>query len=150
MPGRHFLFFGSWCNLKEEITMSQPSGATDFIAFIPHQVDPAWHPEWGPKLAGFPLSLAYGRARNADAGSNLESVIYWPDLNTYRADSDHREICYFTKHPNGYRVRVSHYEGSGIWRTEKFRGDVLVCLAAGATFDGAMTQTTMVGAQADE
>ena len=32
--------------------MSQPSDATDFIAFIPQQIDPSWHPEWGPKLAG--------------------------------------------------------------------------------------------------
>jgi hypothetical protein len=47
-------------------------------------------------------------------------------------------------------VLVIQDKGSGTWRTEKFRGDVVVCLAAGATFDGAMIQTTMVGAQADE
>jgi hypothetical protein len=132
------------------ITMSRQSNATGFTAFIPHQIDPSWDPEWGPKLAGLPLNLVYARARNSNAGPSLEPVIYWPDLDTYRADFDHREMCYFAKNGNGYRVRVIHDKGSGKWRTEKFRGDVLVCLAAGATFDGAMIQTTMVGAQADE
>jgi hypothetical protein len=137
------------CNEKET-TISQPSETTGFTAFVPPQIDPSWHPAWGPKLAGFPLNIAYARARNSNAGSNLESVIYWPDLDTFGADSDHREICYFTKHPNGFRVRVIHDKDNGRWRTEKFRGDILVCLAAGATFDQAMVQTTMVGAHAEE
>ena len=77
-------------------------------------------------------------------------MIYWFDPGTYRDDSDHREICYFTKHPNGYRVLVIQDKGSGKWRTEKFRGDILICSAAGATFDQAMIQTTMVGAAVDE
>jgi hypothetical protein len=101
-------------------------------------------------LAGFPLNLVYARSRNTDAGSNLGPAIYWPDLSTYREDSDHREICYFTKHQNGYRVRVIHDKGSGKWRTEKFRGDILLCSAAGAKFDKAMIQTTMVGAHPEE
>ena len=108
--------------------MSKPSDATsDFIAFIPQQIDPGWDEKYGPLLAGFPLNLAYAKARNSNAGSNPESVVYWPDPGTYRQNSDHREICYFTKHPNGYRVRVIHDMGSGKWRTEKFRGDKLIC-----------------------
>jgi hypothetical protein len=130
--------------------MSQPSDATGFTAFIPQQIDPSWHDEWGPKLAGFPLNLAYARARNSDAGSSLEPVVYWLDPGTYREDSDRREMCYFTKHPNGYRVRVIHNQHRGSWQTEKFGGDALICSAAGSTFDQAMLQTTMVGAQADE
>jgi hypothetical protein len=59
-------------------------------------------------------------------------------------------MCYFTKHRNGYRVLVIHNKNSGSWRTEKFRGDKLICLAAGATFDQAMLQTTMIGAEEDE
>ena len=131
--------------------MSKPSDATsDFIAFIPQQIDPGWDEKYGPLLAGFPLNLAYARARNSDAGANLESVVYWLDPGTYREDSDHREMCYFTKHPNGYRVLVIHNKNRGNWQTEKFRGDNLICSAAGATFDQAMLQTTMVGAGADE
>src|ERR1700691_1693756 len=75
-----FLFSGSRCNFeKGDSPVSQPSNVTNFIAFIPQQIDPSWHEEWGPKLAGFPLNLAYGRARNSEAGTNLESVIYWLD-----------------------------------------------------------------------
>ena len=131
--------------------MSHRSDAiSNFTALIPQQIDPSWHPEWGPRLAGFPLNIAYLKRGNSDTGSSVESVVYWLDPGTYREDSDHREICYFTKHPNSFRVRVIHDRGNGKWRTEKFRGDILVCLAAGATFDQAMVQTTMVGAESDE
>jgi len=61
----------------------------------------------GVKNSGFPLNLSYVKPRNPDAGSNPESVIYWFDPGTYRNDSDCREICYFTKHPNGYQ-RAGH------------------------------------------
>jgi hypothetical protein len=59
--------------------VSKSSDAINFIACIPQEIDPSWHPEWGPKLAGFPLNLLYARTRNSDTGSNLESVIYWFD-----------------------------------------------------------------------
>jgi hypothetical protein len=150
MLGRRFCFRLLVQFERGDSPVSQPSGGTGFTAFIPQQIDPSWHAEWGPKLAGFPLNLVYARARNSNAGPSLEPVIYWPDLDTYRADSDHREICYFTKHPNGYRVRVIHHTDSGKWRTEKFRGDILICSAAGATFDKVMIQTTIVSAEADE
>jgi hypothetical protein len=130
--------------------VSKSSGATNFIAFIPQQIDPSWHPEWGPKLAGFPLSLAYARIRTSDPGSNPESVVYWFDPATYRENSDHREMCYFTNQPNGHQVRVIQDKKRGSWRTEKFQGDTLICSAAGTTFDGAMIQTTMVGAGEEE
>ncbi|MGA8104120.1 MAG: hypothetical protein WB869_18315 [Candidatus Acidiferrales bacterium] len=89
------------------------------------------------------------KGRNSDAGSNLGSVIYWFDPGTYLEDSDHREMCCFTKDPNGYRVRVIYHQDRGNW-TERFRGDQLICWAAGPTFDGAMIQTTMVGAGPNE
>jgi hypothetical protein len=59
-------------------------------------------------------------------------------------------MCYFPKLQNGYRVRVIYNKDRGNWQTEKVRGDILLCLAAGPTFDKAMIQTTMVGAKADE
>jgi len=130
--------------------VSKSSNSTGFTAFIPQEIYPSWDTELGPKLAGFPLNLAYARARNSDAGSNLESVIYWPNPGTYREDSHHREMCYSPQRPYGYRVRVIHDKGSGKWRTEKFRGDVLICSATGAIFDKAILQTTMVGAEVDE
>jgi hypothetical protein len=128
--------------------VSRRSDPKGFIACIPQQIDPSWHEEWGPKLSGFPLNIAYARKRNS--GSNLESAVYWLDPGSYREESDHREMCYFTKHPNGYYVRVIHNKNRGNWQTEQFRGDILICSAAGATFDEAMIQTTLVGAEPDE
>ena len=125
--------------------MSRRSDATsDFIAFIPQQIHPSSHEEWGPKLAGFPLNLAYAKGRNSDTGSNLESAVYWLDPGTYREDSDQREMCYFTKRPNGYQVRVIYNRNRGDWQTEKFRGDSVICYAVGPTFDQAMTGNTEV------
>jgi hypothetical protein len=124
----------------------QPRG---FVAFVPVRIERDWHEKYGALFAGSPLNIAYLKRRNSTTGSSVESVVYWFDPGTYRQDSDHREMCYFTKHPNGYRVLVIQDKRSGRWRTEKFRGDKLICSAAGTTFDQAMLQTTMVGAEAD-
>jgi hypothetical protein len=80
--------------------VSRRSDPKGFIACIPQQIDPSWHEEWGPKLSGLSLNIAYARKRNS--GSNLESAFYWLDPGTYREDSGQREMCYFTKRPNGY------------------------------------------------
>jgi hypothetical protein len=66
------LVFGSWCTLKRRSPVSKPSGATDFLAFIPQQIDPSSHESWGPKLAGFPFHLVYTKARNGIGPTNLE------------------------------------------------------------------------------
>ncbi len=123
-----------------------------FLASVPHQIDSSWDEEWAPKLAGFPLNIAYVRSpkRESPSQSHSETVVYWFDRATYKEDLERREMCYFTKRPNGYHVRVVFNQGRGNWRTEKFKGDVLICSAAGSTFDGAMIQTTMFGAEIDE
>jgi hypothetical protein len=130
--------------------VSRRSDATVlFTAFIPQQIDPSWHPEWGPKLSGFPLNIRYVKGRNT-SNAPPQAVTYWFDPGTFREDSDHREMCYFTKQRNGHHVRVIYNKDRGNWQTEKFRGDKRICLAAGPTFDKAMLQTTMVGAESDE
>lgn len=123
-----------------------------FLACVPHQIEASWDDEWGPKLAGFPLNIAYVRGLNCESPSRsqLETVLYWFDPTTYKEDSERREMCYLTKHRNGYRVRVVFNRSRGDWKTDKVKGDVLICSAAGSTFDGAMLQTTMLGAEIDE
>jgi hypothetical protein len=125
---------------------------TEFVACIPQQIEPSWHAEWGPKLADFPLNIAYIRGLNREglSASQLEAVCYWFDPGTCRENSQHREMWYFTKPQNGYSVQVVFDKETGRWRTCKFKGDALLCLAEGSTFDGAMRQTTMGGAGADE
>jgi hypothetical protein len=51
--------------------------------------------------------------------------------------------------PYGNRLRAGRRHRGGNWQAEGFLGDKLICSAAGATFDQAMLQTTMVGAEAD-
>ncbi|MFZ0739561.1 MAG: hypothetical protein WBL70_17110 [Candidatus Acidiferrales bacterium] len=127
-------------------------GEVLFLAFVPHAIEASWDNEWGPRLAGFPLNIAYVRGLNRESPSQsqLETVLYWFDPTTYKEDSERREMCYVTKHRNGYHVRVVFNKSRGNWRIDKFKRDVLICSAAGATFDGAMMQTTMVRAEVDE
>jgi hypothetical protein len=126
-----FLFSGSWCiwNEKRRSPVSKTSGTVSyFIALIPQQIDPSWHPEWGAKLAAFPLNLVYAKRWAGNARSDLETVVYWLDPGTYREDSHHREMCYFTKRQNGCRVRVIYDKNP---QTEKFHGDSVICSATG-------------------
>ena len=123
-----------------------------FVACIPHEIDASLDDEWGPRLAGFPLNIAHvkGLNRNAFSKSQLETVLYWFDPETYREDSEHREMSYFTNHRNGYHVRVVFNKNLGNWQTDKFKGDTHICSALGATFNEVMMHTTLVGAEIDE
>ncbi len=35
-----------------------------FLACVPHEIDSSWDDEWGPRLAGFPLNIAYAGGVN--------------------------------------------------------------------------------------
>jgi hypothetical protein len=123
-----------------------------FVACIPHEIDASLDDEWGPRLAGFPLNIAYVRGlnRKAPSKSQLETVLYWFDPETYREDSEHREMSYFKNHRNGYHVRVVFNKSRSNWQTDKFNGDTRICSAQGATFNEALMHTTLVGAEPDE
>jgi len=123
-----------------------------FVACIPHEIDASLDGVWGPRLAGFPLNIAYVRGlnRKAPSKSQLETVIYWFDPETYREDSERREMSYFTNHRNGYHIRVVFHKSRSSWQTDKFKGDTRICLATGATFNEVMMHTTLVGAGIDE
>ncbi|MFZ0738433.1 MAG: hypothetical protein WAM96_15165 [Candidatus Acidiferrales bacterium] len=137
---------------KQNSSGRPEEGEVVFLACVPHQIEASLDVEWGPRLAGFPLNFAYVRGldRESPSRSQLETVLYWFDRTTYNEDSERREMCYFTKSPNGYHVRVVFNKSRSNWQTDKFKGDMLICSAEGATFDRTMVQTTMVGAEADE
>jgi hypothetical protein len=122
------------------------------FAFIPQQIEADWHEKWGPLLKGFPLNILFAAIRN-DAQTGQRSVVeacYWPDLATFREDSERKEICYFTKPMNAYFVRVVFEKKTGRWRTEKINGETVIRSAFGRTFDEAMLHTTMTGLEPDE
>lgn len=127
------------------------AGEIAFVACVPQQIDPSWDAKWGPKLAGFPLNIAYVRGPNREASaSRFAPVCYWFDPGTYREDSQRREMRYFTMPPNGYSIRLVFDKEVEGWRTYKFKGDSLLTLAEGSSFGRAMIQTTMGGAEMDE
>jgi hypothetical protein len=127
------------------------TGEIAFVACIPQQIDVSWDAEWGPKLAGFPLNIAYVRGLNREASAlRLALVCYWFDPGTFRGDSQRREMRYFTRPRNRYSIRVVFDEEAKRWETYKFKGDALLRLAEGSSFDRAMIQTTMGGAETDE
>ena len=137
---------------KRNSSRGPQEGRVVFLACVPRRIEPSLDAEWGGRLAGFPMNIAYVRGLNHEAPSKsqLEQVLYWFHSETYKEDSERREMFYFTKRRNGYRVRVVFSKSRGNWRIDKFKGDMLICSAEGATFDRTMVQTTMVGAEADE
>jgi hypothetical protein len=127
---------------KPRIEEKGDAGEIAFVACIPQQIEPSWE-KWGLKLAGYPMNIAYVRGLNRKASaSQLELVCYWFDPGTYRDDSQRREMWYFTRPRSGYSIRVVLDREVGRWETYKFKGDALLRLAEGSTFDGAMMQTT--------
>jgi hypothetical protein len=51
---------------------------------------------------------------------------------TFREDSQQKEMCYFTKPKNGYFVRVAFEKDTGRWQTKKFKGKELIRSAFGS------------------
>ena len=39
--------------------MSKYKTSPNFLARIPHAIEPHWDPVWAPHLAGFPLNIVY-------------------------------------------------------------------------------------------
>ena len=119
------------------------------IAAIPHCIEPDWGPH-ADVLAGFPVNLAYAAIRDADGSPAVVVCTYSFDPGTYAEDADHREMWYHPRHPSPYRVCVAYDKRDARWQTTKYRGDAVVAVAEGASFEVAMMQAMMAGLIADE
>jgi hypothetical protein len=119
----------------------------DFFAFIPHQIEADWDEKYGPLLQEFPLNILFAgiKTEGGTEKQSLVDVCYVPALETFREDSQRKQVCYFTKPKNGFFIRVIFEKDKGRWQTKKFKGDKLVRSAFGSTFDTAMLHTTMGG-----
>ena len=128
----------------------EEDGGEDFVAFIPRQIEA--DDNYEPQLVGFPFNILFGGfVDDTQTGQqSLIDVCYWPAPETFREDSQRKEMRYFTKPINDYFVRVIFEKNSGRWQTEKFRGKKLIRTALGSTLDNAMIHTTMVGPEPDE
>lgn len=116
-------------------------------AFVTSQIEAG--DDYDPCLTGFPLNILF--AGFPDNGQqSLVSVCYEPAPETFKEDSQRKEMRYLTKPKNGYSMRVIFEKSSGRWLTKKFKGRKLIQTAFGSTFDQAMIQTTMNGPEPDE
>jgi len=119
--------------LEPEVIEEDGGDDPHSFAFIPQQIEADWHEKWGPLLEGFPLNILFAAIRN-DAQTGQQSVVevcYWPDLATFREDSERKELCYFAKPMNAYFVRVIFETKTGRWQTGASRSDLAGTLCSG-------------------
>ena len=130
----------------------EDDGPEFMAAFVPSQIEA--RDNYDPFLIGFPLNILFGGI-STDTQSGQQSrkrvaVCYRAAPETFREDSERKEMCYFTKPKNGYFIRVIFEKSAGRWQTEKFKGMKLIQTAFGSTFDLTMIQATMGGPEPDE
>jgi hypothetical protein len=134
---------------KETAPMSETTNESrdDFFGFVPNQIETG--DNYGPHLVGFPLNILFaGITNDGQTGQqSLVDVCYEPAPETFREDSQRKEMRYFTKPKNGYFIRVIFEKKTGRWQTEKYKGDRLIRSAFGSTFKQAMLHTTMDGTE---
>jgi hypothetical protein len=119
----------------------------DFFAFVPSQIEP--QDGYDSRLIGFPLNVVFSGPIDGGQQSPVE-VCYVPVPETFRENSERKEMFYVTRPKNCYSIRVIFEKATGQWRTEKFKGKKLIQTAFGKTLDQAMLHTTMGGLEPGE
>jgi hypothetical protein len=126
--------------------MSKPTTPPDFLAFIPHAIEPHWDNDWAPRLAGFPVNIAHtGRI----AGTRLAQATYVFDPGTFVDGAQSRQMRYRPTVDSDFSVLVV-LRPEGRMETFKYRGSEMICEACGPDFRTAMIQTTACGLAVDE
>lgn len=102
-----FFANGSWCLEKGDAPVSQKKEfSVKFVGFVPNQIELA--DNYGPRLVGLPFNILFaGILKNKRTREqSLVNACYWPAPDTFREKSTRKEMCYFTKPPNDFFVRV--------------------------------------------
>jgi hypothetical protein len=126
--------------------MSKYETPPDFLAFIPHAIEPQWDNDWAPRLAGFPINIVYA-ARIEGVG--LAQATYVFDPSTFVQDERSRQMRYRPTIDSDFSVVVV-LDPEGRIDTFKYRGSELICEASGPNFRTAMIHTTAAGLAPDE
>ena len=126
--------------------MSKPTASPDFLAFIPHAIEPHWDSVWAPRLAGFPVNIVYA-ARIEGVG--LAQATYVFDPATLVESQQSRQMRYRSTVDSNFSVVVV-LDQDGRMETFKYRGSELICEARGPDFRTAMIHTTALGLAHDE
>lgn len=120
---------------------------------LPCPIEPDWNEKWGPLLAGFPVQLVYRgiRRRNDDTRRPIVArANYFFDPGSFLEDDSKKQMRYIPRLPSDYYVDVVWKKQDECWETSKFKGDRLIAVADGNTFEGAMIHTLLIGLQPDE
>jgi hypothetical protein len=105
------------------------------------------------KSAGFPVELVYigVRPRNEETRRPIVAKArYIVDLSSFSEDDLEKQIRYIPHLPSDYYVDVLWKKQDECWETSKFKGDRLIAVADGSTFDDAMIHALLIGLQPDE
>ena len=121
--------------------MSKERTYSDFLAFIPHIIEADWDSVYAPRLAGFPVNIAYA-ARIEGGGLAYATYVFDPE--TFVENERSRQMRYRSSIDSDFSVLVVlHREGR--IETFKYRGSDLICEACGPDFRTAMIHTTAGG-----
>jgi hypothetical protein len=126
--------------------MSKQRTQSDFLACVPHAIEPHWDPVWAPRLAGFPVNIAYV-ARIEGIGLAQATYVFDPD--TFVDGEQSSQMRYRSIIGSDFSVLVVLYRGGRI-ETFKYRGSELICEARGPDFQTAMIHTTARAIESDE
>ena len=118
----------------------------DFVALIPHAIEPHWDDVYASRLAGFPVNLCYA---GWIQGAGIACATHVFDPSTFVSGEQSRQMRYRPTVDSDFSVLVVlHTEGR--METFKYRGSELLCEASGQDFKAAMIHTTACGLALDE
>lgn len=85
-----------------------------------------------PELNVFSYNVMIGMHRKDLQGKLLMgSVIYEPDLSSYKIDGDIQTLTYFNKYSHDYKLLISYNTELKTYRCDKFKGEENLGIALG-------------------
>jgi hypothetical protein len=125
---------------------------SDFVAFIPHQIEADWDGKYGPLLAGFPLNILFASSPKLKSGkaAGIISSLYQPYLASFAETNGSRELTYLNKHGGPYTLRVVLNQTDGSRQVFKYKEEKLLGCAEGKDFRLTMIQVALLGIEDDE
>jgi hypothetical protein len=129
--------------LKERV-ISRQTPSPDFLAFIPHAIEPDRDNVWVPRLAGFPVNIVLC-CNDRGRWASPRNVCF--RSRTFVEGAQSRQMRYRLESDFSVLV-ILHWEGR--IETLKYRGSELICEACGPDIRTAMIHTFSGGIAINE
>jgi hypothetical protein len=97
-------------------------------SFIPKKLEIEERPELN--VFSYNVLIAMYRV-NKEGKTEMGSVIYEPDLTTYRNYGEIQALSYFNKYNHDYRLDISYNTEEKSYRCDKFKGEENLGIAVG-------------------